>query len=114
MLPPLTPDGLLPPGVHEGSLGEVIARFGGSSAKRAEVTQQLRRIVETAQRTGRLRRLFIWGSYVTRKAEPNDIDLMLSRWSIVSAYQATEVTATESTKSASADCPAPASGCKDF
>lgn len=30
-----------------------------------------------AQETGHLRRVFIWGSFVTAKPEPADIDLML-------------------------------------
>ncbi len=77
MLPQLTAEGMLPLGVHAASLTEVISRFGMGSAQRVEVTRRLQRVLELAQRTNRLRRVFLWGSYVTAKAEPNDVDVML-------------------------------------
>jgi len=45
--------------------------------RQVEVTERLRWVLELAGRTGQLRRGFIWGSYITNKIAPNDVDLML-------------------------------------
>jgi hypothetical protein len=77
MLPPLTEEGVLPPGVHLAPLEEIVATFGGRNAVRRHLAQRLRRILAMAQGTGDLRRAFVWGSFVTAKPEPGDVDLML-------------------------------------
>ena len=77
MLPPLTMDGVLPPGIHIAPSVEVIQRFGGSDGQRNAVTQRLQYIFDVAQRTNQLRRLFLWGSYITDKARPGDVDVFL-------------------------------------
>jgi len=77
MLPPHTVEGGLPPGVHPASLDEIEAEFGGSNPVRRQLAQRLRHILEMAQGTGHLRRAFVWGSFVTAKREPADVDLML-------------------------------------
>jgi predicted nucleotidyltransferase len=41
------------------------------------VTARLRRIYDLAQATGKLVRFVIFGSYVTAKLEPNDVDILL-------------------------------------
>jgi len=41
------------------------------------VTERLQRVIALVQGTGKLERVFIWGSYVTDKPEPGDIDLFL-------------------------------------
>ena len=41
------------------------------------VTERLQHALECAGRTGQLRRVFVWGSYVTAKPEPGDVDIML-------------------------------------
>src|SRR5882724_2953921 len=41
------------------------------------VTERLQRVIALAQGTGKLERVFLWGSYVTDKPEPGDIDLFL-------------------------------------
>jgi hypothetical protein len=69
--------GDLPPGVHPASLDEVVARFGAGTAQRQTVTDVLRRIHELVRATGELRRFVIFGSYVSDKPEPNDVDLVL-------------------------------------
>lgn len=76
-LPPLTDDGELPIGVHLGSLREVLDRFGVSSDQRKAVALRLVRVHRIAQATGHLARFVIFGSFVTSKSEPNDVDILL-------------------------------------
>jgi predicted nucleotidyltransferase len=37
----------------------------------------LRELFSLAESSGKLRRAFLWGSYVTAKESPNDLDLLL-------------------------------------
>lgn len=77
VLPDLTVDGELPPGVHTAGWPEFLARFGGSSPRRLWLAGRLRTILELAATGGRLRRIFVWGSFVTGKASPRDLDILL-------------------------------------
>lgn len=77
MLPDLTVDGELPPGVHTGDWPEFLSRFGGSSPRRLWLAGRLRTILELAATGGRLRRVFVWGSFVTAKLSPRDLDILL-------------------------------------
>jgi hypothetical protein len=76
-LPTFDNRGDLPVGVHQATLGEVVERFGHGTPQRELVTNRLVHIYELAQRTGKLLRFVIFGSYVTDKLEPNDIDILL-------------------------------------
>lgn len=76
-LPAFTQYGDLPPGVHGATLSEVLQRFGQGSVQRRAVADRLNRIYQLAASTGELARFVIFGSFVTAKAEPNDIDLIL-------------------------------------
>jgi predicted nucleotidyltransferase len=76
-LPALDNRGDLPVGVHQATLTEVLARFGYGTPQRKLVTARLLHIYELARRTGKLQRFIIFGSYVTDKAKPNDIDIPL-------------------------------------
>jgi hypothetical protein len=76
-LPPFNEEGDLPPGVHEASLSEVLARFGEGSAQRRAVAYRLRRAYELALSTGKLARFIVFGSFVTDKEDPNDVDIIL-------------------------------------
>ena len=76
-LPPLTEEGELPAGVHLAPLSEVRARFGVGSARRKTLILRLERIHRVAQATGRLARFVVFGSFVTSKPEPQDVDLFL-------------------------------------
>ena len=69
--------GDLPPGVHQATLVEVVERFGQDAPERVRVTERLQRVIALAQETGKLEQVFIWGSYVTDKPDPGDIDLFL-------------------------------------
>jgi hypothetical protein len=65
------------PGVHPATLEEVVTRLGGISRQRRLCTRRLSHVYELARRTGHLQRFVIFGSYVTAKPEPNDIDIVL-------------------------------------
>lgn len=56
---------------------EVFARFATPSARRQWLGEQLRRLLALAKSTGQLARVFLWGSFVTSKEIPNDLDVLL-------------------------------------
>jgi len=76
-IPSFGKSGDLPPGIHPATLDEVELRFGGASTKRKQVAERLRRIHDFACGTGHLARFIIFGSFVTDKPEPNDVDIVM-------------------------------------
>jgi uncharacterized protein DUF6932 len=76
-VPDLEPAGCLPPGIHAASLAEVRARFGAGSAARQRQGELLRQVVEAAKDYPTIKRVLLWGSFVTAKPEPNDLDYSL-------------------------------------
>lgn len=76
-IPDFESNGDLPVGLHQAALDEVLAQFGTGTWQRAEVTQRLRRIYALAKATGQLKRFIIYGSYVTAKPDPGDVDIFL-------------------------------------
>jgi hypothetical protein len=76
-LPEFNQFGDLAEGVYPVSLAEVVARFGTGSPQRQEVTNRLKRIWDLAVRTGFLDRLVLFGSYVSDKVDPDDVDIVL-------------------------------------
>lgn len=77
MLPELTAEGELPPGVHIADWHEFEARFCTSSPRRVWLSSRLRILLELAATSGKLRRIFVWGSFVTARPVPGDIDILL-------------------------------------
>jgi hypothetical protein len=77
VLPNLTDVGELPPGVHIADWQEFESRFGASSPRRLWLLSRLRTLLEIAAASGQLRRVFVWGSFVTGKPAPRDIDILL-------------------------------------
>jgi predicted nucleotidyltransferase len=75
--PDFNPNGDLPPGVHRASLAAVLEHFGGATEQRRIVAQRLERIHRLAIGTGALARFIVFGSFVTDKAAPNDVDIFL-------------------------------------
>ncbi|MGH9429886.1 MAG: DUF6932 family protein [Terriglobia bacterium] len=55
----------------------MVERFGHGTPQRELVTTRLVHSYELARRTGKLERFVIFGSYVTSKSAPNDIDIIL-------------------------------------
>ncbi|MBK6510280.1 MAG: hypothetical protein IPG06_13070 [Haliea sp.] len=70
---PTTTDGYLPPGEHQATWAEVVARFGGSP-KRDWLLTGLQRGITELHRAGCLS-IYIDGSFVTDKPEPGDFDV---------------------------------------
>ena len=77
MLPALNQEGNLPEGIHLATEDEVFARFATPSARRQWLGDQLRSLLTLAKATGQLARVFLWGSFVTSKEVPNDLDVLL-------------------------------------
>ena len=76
MLPEFTNEGDLPVGVHRATLEETLTWFGDSSSGRRIVAARLRKIHHLIIATGHLARCVVFGSFVTNKDEPNDVDLI--------------------------------------
>ncbi len=76
-LPEFSETGDLPTGVHAASLAEAVARFGTGSDQRKRVARRLERIHQIASNTGHLDRFVVFGSFVTDKHEPNDVDVFM-------------------------------------
>ncbi len=72
-LPAFNEEGDLPPGVHPARLQEVLERFGLGSVQRRAVAERLSRLYQLVASA----RFVIFGSFVTAKAEPNDVDIVL-------------------------------------
>jgi hypothetical protein len=69
--------GDLPPGIHQATLAEVIDHFGKDTPQRRIIARRLEHIYTLAVRTGHLARFIIFGSFVTAKPDPVDIDIFL-------------------------------------
>ena len=76
-LPAFNQEGDLPPGVYRATLAEVLQRFGSGSVQRRAVADRLNRLYQLAVSTGQLARIVVFGSFVTAKHEPNDVDIVL-------------------------------------
>ncbi|HEY7490269.1 MAG TPA: hypothetical protein VIH59_04080 [Candidatus Tectomicrobia bacterium] len=76
-LPALLPNGYLPPGIHEATLSEVVEGFVTNTPRRQVLASRLQELVSLAQATTKLQHLFIWGSFVTDKPFPRDLDIFL-------------------------------------
>ena len=77
MIPEFMKDGNIPKGLYKATLQEVREVFGTGSAKRKLLIGNLENIIELAKSTGKLERVIIWGSFISNKDFPQDIDLLL-------------------------------------
>jgi hypothetical protein len=77
-IPALNANGFLPVGLFDCILPELQARFGvfRGSDQRARLFARLKELVLAMRTSGLFEALIIDGSFVTAKAEPNDIDLV--------------------------------------
>ena len=76
-IPPFTKEGFLPPGIHSASLNEILGRFSHASDRRQGLGVLLTEVVNAAGRYATIKRILVWGSFVTDKLEPNDLDYSL-------------------------------------
>lgn len=76
MLPPFNARGDLPPGIYRAAWVEIDAWFGAGLA-RQRLAGTLHHLHALARRTGQLERFLIFGSFVTNKELPGDVDVVL-------------------------------------
>jgi len=76
-LPSFGKDGDLPPGIYRTTLLETLLRFGKGSRQRVAVALRLERIYRVSTGTGQLARFVVFGSFVSAKREPADVDVFL-------------------------------------
>lgn len=75
--PDFNENGDLPPGIHQATLAEVIEHFGQTTPQRQIMARRLEHIYTLAIGTGHLARFIIFGSFVTTKPNPGDVDIFL-------------------------------------
>ncbi|MBC8136067.1 MAG: hypothetical protein H8F28_09300 [Fibrella sp.] len=73
-IPVLTDTGFLPPGIYNATLPECLDRFGVGSEKREGLGRLLSEVVSAAREYPTIKRMLVWGSFVSDKLEPNDLD----------------------------------------
>lgn len=76
-LPEFNGQGDLPEGLYRATLTEVLERFGPGSEAREVATAVLQRIHHLVTATRKLQRFIIFGSYITAKPDPHDVDVVL-------------------------------------
>ena len=77
MFPDFNENGDLPIGIYRVSLEDVVKHFGTQNLERHIIAHRLVRIYDLVVGTGHLKRFVIFGSFVTDKPAPNDIDIFL-------------------------------------
>jgi hypothetical protein len=78
-IPNLNEQGLLPPGIYDCSSEEIGERFGTfqSTDRRPRLYEKLQAFLRQVRSTNLALAVIVDGSFVTSKADPNDIDLIL-------------------------------------
>jgi hypothetical protein len=78
-IPDLNDHGFLPSGIHDCSLEDIGARFGTfqSTDRRSHLYRQLQVFLAEVHSTNLVVAVIVNGSFVTRKPDPGDIDLIL-------------------------------------
>ena len=77
MIPKRRSDGTLPPGVYQATIAEILAAYPPVNQQRQILNDSLQRAVEELRKLDPSLVIFVDGSYVTQKAEPNDVDLLI-------------------------------------
>lgn len=73
MIPALNRKGFLPQGIHPATIEEVGRYFGSSNARRKALFSGLEKALRNLSAAG-ARKVYLNGSFVTKKDNPNDID----------------------------------------
>jgi len=78
-IPEFDENGLLPFGIHQCTLEDLDARFGRfqSSDRRSALMEKFRAFVAELRSAGIVRAIIVNGSFTTKVAVPNDIDLLV-------------------------------------
>ena len=75
--PKFNRNGDLPPGIHKATLRDVVEHFGKGTLQREVVAQRLKRLYTLAVETGQVGRFIVFGSFVSNKPNPEDVDIFL-------------------------------------
>ena len=75
--PAFNRDGDLPVGVHQATLTEILQHFGTATRQRELIAQRLERIFILAHSTQKVSRFIVFGSFITAKPVPGDVDVFL-------------------------------------
>ena len=70
-------NGDLPVGIHQATLAEVLQHFGTGTVQRRIAGQRLERLYKLAFSTGQVVRFVVFGSFVTAKPDPADVDIFM-------------------------------------
>src|SRR5947209_4153128 len=76
-LPAFDENGDLPIGIYRLSLREALDHFGAESVQRQAVARRLEQICKIAGTVHEIVRLVVFGSFVTAKPTPNDVDVFM-------------------------------------
>lgn len=78
-IPALNADGILPEGTHACGLDEIKARFGSFqiSDRRPQLFAKLEELISELRKSSLIVALVVNGSFVTGKAAPNDVDVLI-------------------------------------
>jgi len=77
VFPDFDENGDLPIDVYKATLSEVLEHFGKQTLQRRIVAKRLVRIYDLAVSTNHLARFVIYGSFITAKTDPDDVDIFL-------------------------------------
>ncbi len=77
MIPEFNKDGNLPEGIYRASEKEFLNHFCVNTARRKWLGDRLRELFSTLREIGSFEKLFIWGSFVSNKEYPNDVDVLV-------------------------------------
>jgi hypothetical protein len=75
--PEFDDNGDLPVGIYQATIDGVVRHFGVGSVQRRLVAQRLERIFKLAINTGKVGRFIVFGSFVTAKPDPGDVDIFM-------------------------------------
>ena len=80
-------NGNLPVGIYQATLTEVLQHFGTGTVQRRLVGQRLERIYTLACGTGQVVKFAVFGSFVTAKPDPEDVDIFMLMENSFDAHQ---------------------------
>ena len=75
--PEFDQNGDLPLGIHQATLAEAVQHFGTGTVQRRLLGRRLERIYKLALSTGQVLRFVVFGSFVTAKPDPGDVDIFM-------------------------------------
>lgn len=76
LLPPFGPEGDLPEGLNHVSIAEFFVHFGSVTSQRVRLAARLQTVLDPVRPYAIVARVIVWGSFVSAKPDPADIDLL--------------------------------------